>query len=518
MAASSEPVVEPGAVDGQKWRYFWFAIALAVVYSAAHIAARMLASSNLGEDDPLTNVLVQSLEAGYSVWQPPLFEWVVWVSQQITGPSLLGFQLVKYSFLIGTIGALYLCAYKLTRDAPWSVITAEALTLIYHVGWRFHEGFTGIVPAMFFSALALLLVLRIIERIRVIDFVALGLVFGLGLLSTHNYAIGIASFLIAARVVPEVRGRIFHPALALSVLVAALVSAPYYGWIVSDAGRMAELAAVHTIFTNPIPNFTVWKVVRKSLGAPFGFYWSLLILLLVASWRRVFDHFRVRLLPEIDWASRPLLRFLGWYAVAGFALLFISGIAVSHVRYANHDLLAFLPPTLILMFALIHLLKPGAQEVRRWAMLSLAIILFAFGARAANMFVMDPVCSICRWGIPYAELAAELRDKGLGPGPIITFEPELAGNLRMQFPTNKIELVSLAALPAVVRNDTAGGKQAIVWQVGGRRGIHVTPDKMVGYLRRAGIVQPPRALKAAWRHVFRPTGYRHTVWNYVIVD
>ena len=312
--ASSNPALQSAEDDAPKWRYFWLAIAVACLYSAAHIAARMIASSNLGEDDPLTNVLVQTLQPGYSVWHPPLFEWVVWVTQQVGGPSLLGFQLVKYGFLIGTIGALFLCAYKVTRDALWSVITAEALTLIYHVGWRFHEGFTGIIPAMFFSVLALLFVLRIIERARPLDFAALGCVFGLGLLSTHNFAIGIGAFLIAAGLVPEVRRRFFGPGLALSLVAAGIVTAPYYMWITSDAGRVGELATMRSIFTTSIPNFTFWKVVRKTLGAPIGFYWSLLVFLLLASWWRVIEHFKVRWLPQIDWAGRPIYRFLGWYA------------------------------------------------------------------------------------------------------------------------------------------------------------------------------------------------------------
>ena len=219
----------------------------------------------------------------------------------------------------------------------------------------------------------------------------------------------------------------------------------------------------------------------------------------------------------------PSTAFWGGTPVASFGLLFVSGVAVSNVRYANHDLLAILLPTLVLMFALFHLLKPSGQEVRRWGMLSLAIVLFAFGARAANMFVMDPVCKICRWGIPYADLANEIRSGGIGPSEIIAFEPELAGNLRMQFPSSRINLVRLARLPSVApqsagRDDAGGGKRLIVWQVGGRRGINETPQGMIARLRAAGITAQPVQVKAAWRHMFRPTGYRHTIWNYVVID
>ena len=62
MIASSQEALQPETEGSRKWRFFSYALAIACIYSAAHIAARMLASPNLGEDDPLTNVLAQSLQ------------------------------------------------------------------------------------------------------------------------------------------------------------------------------------------------------------------------------------------------------------------------------------------------------------------------------------------------------------------------------------------------------------------------------------------------------------------------
>ena len=269
------------SVDG-KWRGFCYAVLLVAIYSAAHIIARVFASDNLGEDDPVTNVLVQSLEVGYSVYQPPLFEWLNWALQQLTGPSLLGFQVVKYALLIATVAALYLAAFEVTRNVVWSVITAEALTLIYHVGWRFHEGFTGLIPAMLCSALALVFVLRIVRGGRLSDFVFLGFALGFGLLSEHTFMLGLLALFLAAGLVAGVRKKVFEPKLLLTIVVAALVVSPYYHWILADGTRVDQLINTHSIFTNPNPNHDVWKLVRKTAGAPVGFFWSLLLFLLFA--------------------------------------------------------------------------------------------------------------------------------------------------------------------------------------------------------------------------------------------
>ena len=210
--------------------------------------------------------------------------------------------------------------------------------------------------------------------------------------------------------------------------------------------------------------------------------------------------------------------FLGWYTVGVFGLVFFAGVAVSYVRYANHDLLAVLLPTLVLMFALIYLIKPSVEEVRRWSVFTLAIILFAFAARAANMFIMEPVCKICRWGIPYAQLTKSLRDSGLAERTIVAFEPELAGNLRLQLPQNRIELVASPAHLGALHQGGKRRKVAIVWQVGGRLGLRVSDEQMMKRLRAAGIADQPRQIKAAWQHLFRPTGYRHTVWKFVLAN
>ncbi|MGI9422246.1 MAG: glycosyltransferase family 39 protein [Hyphomicrobiaceae bacterium] len=518
MSAAAEPTGGTVADGGDRWRYFWLAVAMAVVYSAVHIAARLLASPNLGEDDPLTNVYIQELASGYSLGQPPLFEWVMWLTQRVGGPTLLGFQLVKYAFLIGTIAAIYLATFEITRDGVWSVITAEALTLIYHVGWRFHEGFTGIIPAMFFAALSLYILLRLIALGRTRDFVLLGLVFGLGLLSAHNFAIAILSFLTAAAIEREVRPKVFRWPLLLSLAVAVATVAPYYLWALREADGWTALGGVQTIFTNDSSYHTFWRVLRKAAGAPFGFFWSLLIFLLLASLPTVRDHFRVRIFPRINWHGRPIHRFLAIYTCAAFVLLFLSGVAFSYVRYANHDLLSFLPPALVLLFVLIYLGEPTAAQMRRWAIISFAIIAFAFVARAANMFVLDPVCKICRWGVPYTDLAETLVQQGFTPtGAILAFESELAGNLRLRIPEAKIVMGRRNGIEALLKRAGQRRPVAIVWQVGGKIGLREPRASMIRHLAEAGITSPVVTYKAPWHHVYKRTGYRHTEWNYALL-
>ncbi len=492
-------------------------MAIITIYSMAHICARLLASPNLGEDDPLINLYTQQAALGYGLDEPPLYTWIMYVVQQLTGPYLISFQLVKYAFVIATTGALFWCAYAVTGHAVWSLVTAEALTLIYHVGWRFHEGFAGLIPAMLCSVLALLFVLRIIERQRTIDFIGLGVACGLGLLSQYSFVIGIGSFALAALPVKAVRIRLYCVKLFLAIGICLILMMPHIMWIIDAPARLNHFLSVYSAFTHPSPRIDVWRVVKKTLAAPFVFYWSLLLILLIAASERAVRQSQFRhLLPKFDWRGQPLLQFLGWYAIAAHCILFASGIAVSHVTYAYHDLLSIMLPTLVLLFALILQSQPDAEDIRRWAMISAGVLVFAFIARAANMFVMEPFCKLCRWGIPYEQLAEELKSSGFEKGLIVGLEQDLAGNMRMYFPTSEIFSLGLKGLRPVWRQTRSGKPYVIVWQIGGKHGLHDSREVIRQHLDAAGFKQQIQVFNAPWRHILRPDGYRQTEWNYVI--
>ena len=513
VTISRVPVRSSSQINGIEsedvWSYFWSAVAIVTIYSVLHVCARLMASPNLGEDDPLINLYTQHLALGYGSDEPPLFTWLIYGVQLLTGPYLISFQLVKYGLLIATVGVLFWCAYAVTGRAVWSLIVAEALTLIYHVGWRFHEGFAGLIPAMFCSVLALLFILRIIERQRFGDFAGLGLACGLGLLSQYSFAIGLGAFIVAALAVKEIRSRLFCAKLLVSAGLCLASIAPHIVWIMDDPHRLSAFmsAPAHT---------DLWRVVKKTLAAPFLFYWSLLLFLLIAAAVRLAVTRRLEIVPETGWQWSPQLRFLGWYFIAVHALLFTTGIAFSHVLYASHDLLSTMVPTLILVFALIFQAEQTPADLRRWALISLCVIAFAFAARSANMFVMEPFCKLCRWGIPYDLLARELKSAGFERGRIVGLEEDLAGNLRMYFPASDISYRNPARLDSAWSQTLAAGPYAIVWQVGGKHGLKVSRETLRQRLAAAGLQGPIKIFQAPWRHILRETGYRQTEWNYVI--
>ena len=155
--------------------------------------------------------------------------------------------------------------------------------------------------------------------------------------------------------------------------------------------------------------------------------------------------------------------------------------------------------------------------MHRWGRICFAIIVFAFVARAANMFVQDPVCKICRWGVPYDQLAQRLVNAGTAPEKIIVFEQELGGNLRLKLPVSRVQLTSVGQFKPDVALRPDHGSVALVWQVGGRNGLYDPKGVLWERLNKVGLAASVQELRAPWKHLFKQRGYRHTVWRYLIV-
>jgi hypothetical protein len=492
-----------------------FAVGL---YSILHITARLIASGNLGEDDPLDAILTQTLALGYIPGQPPLYDWALWLIEQAAGPGALPFQLLKYGLLTATCGFMFLAARRVMRgDAFWAFLSVEALALIYQISWRFHEGFTHAVGAMCAVAATFWALLRLIERSRVADFAVLGLCAGLGALTVRTYWVYLAALIAAAILQPAIRRVLLQPRAGIALAVAALIAAPHYIWLAGTPEGLAAmlpaipadslgqhlrlaLAGVRRAFTEPIMYL-----------APLIFLYPLFFPGWLASVRRT-----VRLKPasaaEPDYEQLILhLTLINIGALIGAAVFF--GIQ----RYPVHALMPMFLLSSIWLTAQARNASPDPGQIRRFVIMAASVAVFAFFARAANMYVLEPVCHICRWGVPYAALAEEIKRLGLAQGRILVIESDLGGNLRRFFPEARIELAGeegyrpAAASPA--------GKTVIVWSAD-----RDPPSAAAGF--RSLVPLAPRQelanateIEIPWRgHLWKPDGYRKSAWRLLTLN
>lgn len=484
----------------------------ALVYSALHVGFRLLASRVLGEDDVLDTILSQDLRIAYDAFprQPPLYNWVLWAVHQVIGPRIEGFLLIKYAALIATAGFLYAAAVRAIGDRLWAILTVESLALIYQISWRYHEGFTHEVGAMVAVSATLWALLRVADLGRMGEFAVLGFVCGLGMLTEPAYSVFLASLLIAGMLQPAIRVRVCRPQLIGAALIAGACVAPYLFWLVSDGQRLAELNR---------PTAERWgdtlKGLADALRGPFVYLAPLIVILPI-----MFPRFL-----RVAWADlrrAPSTTHAPDYeqlvlqaGLVAFALSIVGALAFAIKDQATHVLMPLYVTLVVWLFGVARRACDNPVRIDRFTRLALAIAVFALFARLANMFVLDPVCKICRWGIPYPGLAQEMRSRGFDGGTIVAMEDELAGNLRQQFPG--VRFVTRGRpdfTPAGA--DITQGKVAYVWTA-------TLPDALIErglgrmMLPRAAIMSASR-VEVPWRHVWRPTGYRKTAWKLIIAE
>jgi hypothetical protein len=485
------------------------------IYSVPHITARLIASGNLGEDDPLDAILTQTLALGYLPGQPPLYDWALWLIERVAGPGALPFQLLKYGLLTATCGFIFLSARRVMRgDAFWAFLSVEALALIYQISWRFHEGFTHAVGAMCAVAATFWALLRLIERSRAADYALFGLCIGLGALTVKTYWVYLAALIGAAILQPAIRRVLFQPRSGITLAVAVLVAGPHFIWLagtpegisamlpwfaadgLSQHARLA-LAGFRRAFTEPVMYL-----------APLIFLYPLFFPGWLPSVRRT-----IRLSPNAT-AQPDYEQLILHLTLINVGALICGALIFGVQRYPVHALMPMFLLTSIWLTAQARNAAPAPHQIRRFVIMAASVAVFAFFARAANMYVLEPVCNICRWGIPYGELAAEMKRQGFETGRIVVFDQELGGNLRRFFPDARIELVGKDAYGATLPSTNV--KTALLWSADRdpQAVASFTPAFMLGsgeQLANAARIDIP------WRrHLWKPDGYRMSSWRLFI--
>ncbi len=507
VCAEKSPVDERAARQG-----LVFVFLAVLIYSIIHVGFRLLASNVLGEDDIIDTILVQDLRVAYDAFprQPPLYDWVLWGVQQLTGTGVVGFLLIKYTALIVSACLLYLISLRVLKDRLFAILSVESLALIYQISWRYHEGFTHEVGAMVAVVLTAWLFLRLLSYCRIIDFVLLGLSAGVGFLTEPAFGVFYLSLLGAGALQPSLRERFVRPAFLLSLLIAAVIASPYVWWVLSEPHRIAALFR---------PTYDYAGDALSGLGdalrGPIAYLSPLLFILplvfprfIFVAWEDLKRAPNKSPKPDLVQLFLHTALFALGFCVIGALLFAIKGFAV-------HVLMPLYLTSVVWLFSVAQKSHGSPLEVKWFGRIAIAIAVIALIARLANMFVLDPVCKKCRWGIPYDKLGVEMQMRGFDKGTIVSIDRELAGNLRRIFPDSKIvtrRYPKFTPSGAKLRS----GKVAFVW---GTQLSDETAKTYMGNLLPVGrSFEEATLLRIPWRHIYKSDGYRMSEWKLLIID
>jgi hypothetical protein len=134
------------------------------------------------------------------------------------------------------------------------------------------------------------------------------------------------------------------------------------------------------------------------------------------------------------------------------------------------------------------------------------------------MYVQEPVCQICRWGIPYADLAEAIKARGFEHGDLIAYDDDLAGNLLRFFPNARIGAVGPRQYLPPEQRYTQGGGTVLVWEAKEPAGRVSSAFNAILGTGTAEVMAKAETVQIPWRgHLWKPDGYRFSEWRLTVI-
>ncbi|HEY1962937.1 MAG TPA: glycosyltransferase family 39 protein, partial [Rhizomicrobium sp.] len=237
---------------------------LVILYCAVHVLVRFLLSPNLNLSEAEQMLLGQSLQPNYRPDQPPLMMWLSWAVLALAQHSRLALFLLR-ELLVGIALTAYFAAARIViGDGRRAALSAFFLMATFGMGWLVHIGRFETVLLAAMCALYLWADARALARGSVVDYVVLGLVTGLGVLSSYVFLIFVFAMSVAVALTPELRTRLKLQPLLIAAAIALAIVGLYlaFAW----GARVGELAGKPASELRIVSNFLIALVMFALLA------------------------------------------------------------------------------------------------------------------------------------------------------------------------------------------------------------------------------------------------------------
>jgi 4-amino-4-deoxy-L-arabinose transferase-like glycosyltransferase len=485
----------------------WTIVAL---WGLSHILLRALSTPVLGTDDMFENVLVQTLEAGYMLRQPPLYEWLLWSAQQVFGPTIWAALSVKYGLISLAALFLFLIARKAISSPRLAALCAFSYSLYYQFGWNLHEGVTHTVVLTTACAASAFFFIKALETGRLGFYLMFGAVAGAGLLGKHSYPIFVLALLIAAASDPVWRKKIRPVGVLLVPLAAALVYSPYAYWILSEGLKLlSSVSQTMGVTAETSHVMRAGEGLGKLAFGLVGFSVPLLPILLLFFWQRYLGR-KTPEKPAVNDVARLCGRTVLVMVLLTGLMILVTGATYVKERHM-HPLMLLLP---IFLFA--DLERFGFEKQWRWlGAIIVALVAVVFLARVPGILAPDRFwCGgKCRHMKPYADLKTPLAVLGAANATLIADNGYTGGNLRVLFPDARVVTNAIPARTA------PRDKCFYIWEQGESEPQENAADrfKSVAFW---DAEQPVAASykTGSWSHLWKEPDWRTTWWGVAELD
>ncbi len=494
IAAALQSVAQPLT---RRQTFLWLIAAYVIVQAGLRVAT----SASLGRDDLIEALVAQGWALGYNPTQPPLYTWLIVAASDLIGPGVGAHVLVKFGSLYLALLFYYLAAERALEDSWLAALATLAWPMTYMFGWDVTQNYTQSVLLMALSSALMYLALRLRDGGSWADYLALGIVLGLGTLTKHGFALFALTLFAAGMLDRRLRRALLNWRLPVALLLALVMVAPHVFWLKFGPHNLRGA------FTGALQ--VGWRggywdgvmagllgVLRSSFDflAPGVVVWAILF------WRALLPGARGT--PE----RRSMRRLFATWLLLGYAVLTAGVLFAGATAIKYHYMVAVLLPAPIWLMLRVRdlALESSDRPTRRGQALAAAAALCVFAVLAAvawRGFGAPDRCGRCYLRWDYEAVAKKLRAAGFTHGTIVADDHHVGGNLRTYFPD--APMYSLKFPDFVPPRRAAGSGQCVALWDAAAEGDEL-PDDILDFLkiRLGASVDPapgPRIIELPYR-------------------
>lgn len=360
-------------------------------------------------------VFAQRLQWGYNN-QPPLYTWLLWGLEQLTGPSLAVLYLFKVGLLITLAASFVGIGHELGLSARQRVLSLAGLAWLPAFVWEAQRDLTHSMMAATMASLMLWGSLRAVRRGSLWAYVWPGAAAAGALLSKHNAVIFVVAVFAALLSLPDWRRRLHPGGVVLAIVLLVALCGPHAAWLLQHPEVVAQTTQKLTGAHDDVG----WVAWGELLGALVkGVLAFLLPWLLVA----VPLWWRARRASE---AQRVMARLL--WVVCAVLLVFVLAIGAESFKARwLFPLLFFVP---IWLAASVDVDASGVSRVMVRGGIALALLCGVM----LPLRIVWPVAGEAqtRQNLPLVQLGAQLRQTwGEVPSVVLVSHHHVGGNVRL---------------------------------------------------------------------------------------
>lgn len=247
-------------------------------------------------------------QAYYSQWlrwgyddQPPLYTWIQYLINQAIGVSKISFSLLRSVIFSGILIALYQFSKSILKNRTKSELTVFCLVLIpVFIDLTFRRlSHTALLTLL--VILSYQTIYRLLQQRNFWNYLVLGFLIGVGILSKYNYFLFLGAVFMTVFVDKQLREVFLNKYILISILVCAILVTPHFYWLLGSKSYFLELqeSVGVKMENNGGQDFYILTPFLSFLGA----FLKLIALLIVVSILMLFKKNKFKMQP-LDWFSK----------------------------------------------------------------------------------------------------------------------------------------------------------------------------------------------------------------------